>query len=496
MNEYERAAKRVGTVVANKYELLGVLGVGGMGAVYEALHRYTGKKVALKLLHSRLITSEQHAARFLREAKAAASIGHPNITDVPDAGREPDGTLYIVMDLLTGEDLATAMSRAGLSTAEVVDIAKQMLAGLAAAHERGIIHRDVKPDNVFLTRDDRGNVHVSILDFGIAKHLQGGPDASITLAGTIIGTPYYMSPEQARGDPVDARTDLWSTGAVLFHCLAGRPPFEEENYNKLIVKILTKRAPSLAAARPDLPQWLTRTVDRALEPDATLRWQSAKEMAEALESPGAPVSGLDWDDDPDMPRSEPPAAGGPALGTGATPFSTQTPSAIHRALVPQDAATVDLAAPKGAPGAARNDEQSSPMAREIPMAPLLPSVPGMPPPTTPASWEIAVPPPLFQRAPPRRSRAVLLLALGAVTLFAVLAIVVVLVLVGSAPRDVRSARPGPVPPAPMPVPPPVAPPVPPPVVPAAVDAGAPPAAPHVTRPASRRSSRHARPRRH
>jgi len=281
LSDFEKAAALVGGVVAGKYELVRVLGVGGMGAVYEALHRFTGKRVAVKLLHGTLAENENHARRFLREARAASAIGHPAIVDVLDAGQEAGGMLYLVLELLEGQDLAQAIYRRDLRTEEVVDVALQLLDGLSAAHERGIVHRDVKPENVYLVPNEKGPARVKILDFGIAKNM-ATPELSATVAGTILGTPFYMSPEQARGETVDARTDVWSTGALLFHCLAGRPPFIEENYNKLIVQILREKPPTLRSLRPDLPDAVLEAVERALQPDLELRWKSAREMAGAL----------------------------------------------------------------------------------------------------------------------------------------------------------------------------------------------------------------------
>lgn len=287
----------VGTTLAGKYLLRRVLGVGGMGVVYAAQHTFTGRHCAVKVLHKHhSATVPGYAERFLREARAAAEIGHVSVCDVYDAGEGPDGTLYIVLELLEGRDLAQAMEKADLSMPEIVEIGVQTLEGLQAAHERGIIHRDVKPENVFLTRDDKGNLRVKLLDFGVAKNVRRGGSLYNTQQGHVVGTPYYMSPEQAGGDETDRRADVWSTGAMLFHALSDEPPFDAENYNKLILKLLSQEPPSLGDKNLGIPQWLVKMVDGALQRKPADRWQSAAQMAEGLKNKGAAPMGLDWED--------------------------------------------------------------------------------------------------------------------------------------------------------------------------------------------------------
>ncbi len=289
------AAARIGSIVAGKYRLNRLIGTGAIGAVYAAVHQFTGRHVALKVIDSEITSYEGYAARFLREARAAAEIGHPAICDVLDAGQEPDRTLYLALELLEGRTLEAAIDSQDLRQEEIVRVGVQLLEGLAAAHDRGIIHRDIKPDNVFLTWDEEGELHVKLLDFGVAKNTKGGPEVFRTQQGVVLGTPYYMSPEQAAGDPVDVRADVWSAGAVLFHALTGRPPFDEETYNRLIAKLLSQTPPRLRGVRPELPEWLATAVDRALEPDLELRWQSARTMAETLRRQGGAPIDLDWE---------------------------------------------------------------------------------------------------------------------------------------------------------------------------------------------------------
>lgn len=275
-------------MVADKYRLQRLLGVGSVGAVYAAVHRFTGRHVALKLLGTEVASIEGFATRFLREARAASAIGHPAICDVLDAGRDQDGSLYLCLELLEGKDLGEAIEGQELRLDEIVEVGLQLLDGLAAAHARGIVHRDVKPENVFLTWDERGELHVKILDFGIAKDTKEGPGLSATQQGAVLGTPYYMSPEQADGAPVDARADLWSVGAVLYHALADRPPYVAATYGRLVAKILHEDPPPLDELRPDLPPWLIRVIARALVRDRDERWASAQRMASALRRRGGP----------------------------------------------------------------------------------------------------------------------------------------------------------------------------------------------------------------
>ncbi len=289
------ASARIGEIVAGKYRLNRLIGQGAIGAVYAAVHQFTGRHVALKLIDPRVASFEGYATRFLREARAAAEIGHPAICDVIDAGQEPDGSLYLALELLEGRTLEAAIEANDLRQDEIVTVGVQLLEGLAAAHDRGIVHRDIKPDNVFLIWDEQGELHVKLLDFGVAKNTKGGPEVFTTQQGAVLGTPYYMSPEQAAGDPVDARADVWSAGAVLFHALTGRPPFDEETYNRLIAKLLNQDPPRVRELRPDLPEWLATVVDGALRRDVEVRWQSARTMAETLRLRGKAPIELDWE---------------------------------------------------------------------------------------------------------------------------------------------------------------------------------------------------------
>lgn len=278
MDRVSYAMRLVGGRIGGKYEVSRVLGIGGMGAVYDARHAYTGRRVAVKVLGPDYASSHDAVERFLQEAQAPSSIGHPNIVEVLDAGEDPQHGLYVVLEYLEGEDLEAAVERGDMDLRTMLAVTAQLLDALAAAHARGFVHRDIKPANVFLTRNRDGSLRVKLLDFGIAKNVARG----LTVGNAVMGTPHYMAPEQAQGHPVDARADLWAVGAVLFHALAGVPPYDGDNPNVIMVAIIMGEVPSLRRLRPDLSKALLDVVEHALTKDLGARWQSAPQMAAAL----------------------------------------------------------------------------------------------------------------------------------------------------------------------------------------------------------------------
>ena len=280
MNSVSEAQARVGRVVAGKYTLERLLGEGGMGAVYVAEHAFTKRAVAVKLMHAAFTKSRVAAERFIREAQAPSKIGHPGLAQVLDGGYDSDGTLYLVLELLSGGTLAEAMRGGDLEVEDLAEIGIELLDALEAAHGAGFIHRDIKPENIFLADDGKGGTQVKLLDFGIASLAQ--TDQHLTMTGAILGTPLYMSPEQAKGQSVDASSDLWAVGAVLYSAFAGRPPFSGDTYNALIVSIATSEHVPLQQLRPGLPQPLLHVIERALRKDRGRRWRSATHMREAL----------------------------------------------------------------------------------------------------------------------------------------------------------------------------------------------------------------------
>jgi serine/threonine-protein kinase len=254
-----------------------------MGAVYEAVHEFTQRRVAVKLMHAGFKRSEIAAERFLREAQAPSSIGHPGIVEVLDGGYETDGSLYLVLELLEGETLTDLLRTGPISAEEIGGLTLQLLDALAAAHDAGFVHRDIKPDNIFLVGLSNEAPQVKLLDFGVAGVIAEPGDPRLTMAGAVLGTPLYMSPEQALGRRVDGRSDLWSVGAVIYQALAGKPPFRGESFQALVVSIATQEHLPLTVLRPDLPVRMLTVIERALQKDVDLRWQSAHEMADALE---------------------------------------------------------------------------------------------------------------------------------------------------------------------------------------------------------------------
>jgi len=282
--EVEEADDLMGRLVG-KYTLVRLLGVGGMGRVYEGVHGSIGKRAALKFIDRESVTPEA-VQRFQREAQAAGAIESAHIVEVHDVGETDDGRPFIVMELLRGEDLGHRLRRLGrLDVPEALRVVGQLLRGLARAHDAGIVHRDLKPDNVFLVDRDDDPSFVKILDFGVSKiQRRGDPTTkTITREGVVLGTPIYMSPEQAQALPdVDPRADLWSVGAILYECLTGRPPFSGATYEQVIVTICTRDAEDVRALNPAVPAGIAQVIARALTRERDERFASAREMLDAL----------------------------------------------------------------------------------------------------------------------------------------------------------------------------------------------------------------------
>ena len=276
-------AERVGVVIAGRYRLERLLGVGGMGAVYEAMHIGVEKRFAVKLLHADSARAPDSVVRFTQEARAAARIGHPNLVEIFDLGEAEDGTLYMVMELLAGRSLAEALRDGPLPIATAVAVALDLLAALDAAHRAGFIHRDIKPANVFLADRPAGAPSVKVLDFGIAKLVQ--TDApKLTQSGVVVGTPLYMAPEQVMAEPeIDGRADVWAAGAALFEMLTGRPVHLAPTATAAAVKVVTEAAPRAQALRPEVDGALDAVVAKALAVRRDERFAGAREMIEALE---------------------------------------------------------------------------------------------------------------------------------------------------------------------------------------------------------------------
>lgn len=276
----------LGQMVGN-YRVEAQLGEGGIGVVYLAVHPEIGRKVAVKMLRAAFAEDAQAYGRFVAEARAANAIKHPNIVEVHDFGRLATGEPYIIMDFLEGESLATRLSRVGrLRIASAVDFAFQVAGALAAAHDEGIVHRDLKPDNVFVVADPAatGREMIKVLDFGIAK-LQGTMKAGSpqTRTGSLVGTPLYMSPEQCRGTKeVDARTDVYAMGAMLFEMIAGRPPFVSAGLGDLMDMHMNRPPPLLRSLVPGAPAHIEAVVLKAMAKLPDDRFPTATAFQHAL----------------------------------------------------------------------------------------------------------------------------------------------------------------------------------------------------------------------
>jgi eukaryotic-like serine/threonine-protein kinase len=303
-----RAQGRIRSVVKNKWHIDARLGAGGMAVVYAATHR-NGNRVALKVLNYEWSRDPTVRARFLREGYLANSVGHPGAVKVLDDDVAEDGCVFLVMELLEGESLETRRERLGgrLPVDEVFTVGDQLLDLLDVAHHKGIVHRDIKPQNVFVTKEGV----VKVLDFGIARmRLSAGESTS---TGLMLGTPDFMSPEQAAGNPeqVDARSDLWSVGATLFTLLSGQSVHSAQTLREYLLATATSPARSLAAAVPGAPPPLVLVVDRALALHKELRWQDARAMQDALRwayktlAEARQAEGLVTITDPPPPPSDP-----------------------------------------------------------------------------------------------------------------------------------------------------------------------------------------------
>ena len=269
-------------MLASKYRLEELLGSGGMGHVYRAVNEDVGRTVAIKILRSEHATQASLVERFLREARAANLVRHPNVVDVLDVGRDGDGSPFIVQELLHGQDLARFVAGRGgkLSLDELEEYLLPVIDAVAEAHAQGVVHRDIKPENVFLAEQGRRRIP-KLLDFGISKMRR--PDIRVTEVGVMMGTPAYMAPEQVQGSrDADARTDIWALGVTLFELLSGRLPFEVNDAPALFVAIATQDVPRLADVMPQIAPNISRVVERCVRRLPDERYPSAQELARDL----------------------------------------------------------------------------------------------------------------------------------------------------------------------------------------------------------------------
>ncbi len=277
----------IGKVFADKYEIIDILGEGGMSVVYKARHRYMDRVVAVKLLLEHLVNDTTARTRFEHESKAASSLSHQNIVTVHDFGMTKKGQAYFVMDCLEGETLAEILEkRTRLPLAEAVAIFKQTCDGLEHAHKKGVVHRDLKPSNLVLIKQDDGSTLVKIVDFGIAKLLpvDGKPRQNITVTGEIFGSPLYMSPEQCNGKSMDQRSDIYSLGCLMYETLAGVPPHMGDSFVNTVVKHINDPPPPFSVTAPDanIPPQVEACIGKCLNKNPDERYQTSGEVRQSL----------------------------------------------------------------------------------------------------------------------------------------------------------------------------------------------------------------------
>jgi serine/threonine-protein kinase len=308
-----------GEIIDGKYRIVRLVGEGGMGAVYQGENTRIKRTVAIKVLHAAVAEKEDVVQRFEREAQAAGRIGSEHIVEVLDLGNLPSGERYMVMEFLDGQDLTIRIkSKKRLSPLEIVPIAVQVLEGLAAAHDAGIIHRDLKPDNIFILGSKAGRKDfVKLLDFGVSKFSALDAEMSMTRTGAVMGTPYYMSPEQAKGNKIDQRSDIYSMGVVLYQAVTGRVPFNAGSFNELLFKIALETPEPLPKLVPGMPAAFVHIIERAMHREPSQRFTSAHEFRSALLTFEAQMNSTNISATaalPEMPDMRALAPSSPALG--------------------------------------------------------------------------------------------------------------------------------------------------------------------------------------
>ncbi len=289
----------VGDLIDKRYRLRREIDRGGVGAVFEAIHEVTTRPVAVKLLTQAHAGSEESRQRLLREARALTMARHHNVVSALDAGTMEDGLPYLVMELIEGRTLAGILaSRTKIGAEDATSIGLQLCDALAHTHDRGVLHRDIKPHNVFVARNEVGDEVIKLFDFGLARlsgDAQAADDPKLTQVGVIMGTAEYMAPEQLLGQEVDFRTDVYALGVLLYECLAGTVPFEGK-FGEVLLKVSTTPLPELSERNPDVPKALSDALTKALSRDPARRFVNMREFARALvaacDAPFVPASSL------------------------------------------------------------------------------------------------------------------------------------------------------------------------------------------------------------
>jgi serine/threonine-protein kinase len=385
-----------GQTIAGKYRLNRMIGTGGMASVWSATNIFTEREFAIKFMLPQMARTPEAARRFLLEAKVSARINHPNIIEVIDVGQAEDGSLFLVMELLTGQSLDVAIRRQQppMLVSDFVVILRDCARALAAAHKSGVVHRDLKPTNIFLHKDRDGNGVAKILDFGVSKILEEEKNTALTVAGTVLGSPLYMSPEQAMGAPgIDGRTDIFAFGSIMFEALTGRRAFDAPNFNALIVTIATQQPLRIDEYGAHLPESIKSIVRDCMVTDKTRRIASFDTIADRLAAA--------------LPEVEPASFRLPSADGGAPPSDPDATNAlpVMRASERPPAAAESASMVATSPGSPASGPRSGNSAFSTPWAT----------------------PPGAQPATSRRGPGVgVVLAGGALALFGIIAIVIAL----------------------------------------------------------------------
>jgi serine/threonine-protein kinase len=290
----DRAATLSGELLDSRYQVLRKLGEGGMSYVYLATEVATGQEVAIKVLSPKLASDKSSVARMRREAGLAMRLDHPNVCRIMRLGESEDRLIYLVMPFLKGELLSDRELQGGpMEFSAGIEVLRAVCAGLHHAHELQIVHRDLKPENIMLVPEEGGSERAVVMDFGLAKERRADPSmAKLTVTGIILGTPEFMSPEQIRGKPLDARSDVYALGILAFEMFSGKLPFQGRNAQEMMVARLRGKPIALRQLRPDAPESLERALARAMDADPEVRFATALEFAEALTAPSPARGGI------------------------------------------------------------------------------------------------------------------------------------------------------------------------------------------------------------
>jgi serine/threonine-protein kinase len=419
------AQELIGKTLDGRYRIEAVLGQGGMGMVFRGVQTSMQRPVALKTLHPQLAMAPSFFERFRREAEIASRLHHPNIITIFDFGQTPEGMCYFAMELLEGESLRQRVKRLGpMTLREAAAVVEQTALGVGHAHKQNVIHRDIKPHNVMLTQVD-GNEYVKVLDFGLVKALEQEEEEHLTSTGQVLGTPQYMPPEQAGGEVVDQRSDLYSLTGVLFYCLTGHSPFGANTVRKALTAALTATVPAVATYRQGapVPDAIDRFIAKGLKPEKEDRFQTADEFIQALlaATSGVPDSVLDaaptFTPDTSKESGSGSSSASRKSGASASRPASRSASAVSKPLPKASSSSKVEIAPSVAAEAAAPPARGAPMGLLVGLAAVLvvaiggavawklTSKPAQPPPPVPLALHPDVKPGDPPKPPPDTPRA-------------------------------------------------------------------------------------------